>query len=146
LRLGNRIRARLGARVTGTNARVGVWDRWRGSCAQTSGFRARLIARSVAPTGFFYIVDSHPFTHMLRDGLNVTSPYFRTGAEQFEPGGGDYAVPACVSASDQQHHSRHGRARRREVSTAGPLRLCLRTVKRPHSSAREHSRAMVDER
>jgi SAM-dependent methyltransferase len=66
-----------------------VWlpdlDRW-----------ARLIARSVAPTGFFYIVDSHPFTHMLRDGLNVTSPYFRTGAEQFEPGGGDYAVPDAI--------------------------------------------------
>jgi SAM-dependent methyltransferase len=63
-----------------------VWlpnlDRW-----------AQLIARSLAPTGFFYIVDSHPFSHVLADGLHVSAPYFRSGPEHCKPGYGDYAVP-----------------------------------------------------
>jgi SAM-dependent methyltransferase len=63
-----------------------VWlpdlDRW-----------ARLIARSLAPSGFFYIVDGHPFSHVLADGLHVAAPYFRGGPEHCEPGYGDYAVP-----------------------------------------------------
>lgn len=63
-----------------------VWlpdlDRW-----------AKLIARSLASGGFFYIVDSHPFAYVLGEGLRVTAPYFRRGAEHYAPGGGDYAVP-----------------------------------------------------
>jgi SAM-dependent methyltransferase len=63
-----------------------VWlpdlDRW-----------ASLIARSLAPSGFFYIVDGHPFAHVLGDGQRVVAPYFRTGPEHCAPGYGDYAVP-----------------------------------------------------
>ncbi len=63
-----------------------VWlpdlDRW-----------ATLIARSLAPRGFFYIVDSHPAAHMVDGKLQVVNPYFRSEAEACEPGYGDYAVP-----------------------------------------------------
>ena len=63
-----------------------VWlpdlDRW-----------ARLIARSLSLDGFFYIVDSHPFAHVVGDGQRVVAPYFRTGPQHCEPGDGDYAVP-----------------------------------------------------
>lgn len=63
-----------------------VWlpdlDRW-----------ARLIARSLAPGGFFYIVDGHPFSHVLGGGQRVVAPYFRAGPEHCPPGFGDYAVP-----------------------------------------------------
>jgi hypothetical protein len=53
---------------------------------------AALIALALAPTGFFYIVDSHPFAHVLGDGHRVAAPYFRHGPEHCEPGYGDYAV------------------------------------------------------
>ena len=67
-----------------------VWlpdlDRW-----------AALIARSLAPGGFFYIIDSHPFSCCLGNQadpevVRVIEPYFRPGVSRFEGGDGDYAV------------------------------------------------------
>jgi SAM-dependent methyltransferase len=62
-----------------------VWlpnlDRW-----------ARLIARSLSPGGFFYIVDSHPAAYVFDANMQVVRPYFRSEAEHCEPGYGDYAV------------------------------------------------------
>lgn len=57
---------------------------------------------------------------LLRDGLNVTSPYFRTGAEQFEPGGGDYAVPDALTET-QSYEWTH---------TLGDIVSALGSVKR----------------
>jgi SAM-dependent methyltransferase len=74
-----------------------VWlpdlDRW-----------AKLIARSLAPDGVFYIVDSHPAArrpsatdvgidaYVFDAAMQVIRPYFRRDAEHCEPGYGDYAV------------------------------------------------------
>jgi SAM-dependent methyltransferase len=53
---------------------------------------AKLIKRSLAPGGFFYIVDSHPSAYVFDESMHVVKPYFRTGAEHCAPGYGDYAV------------------------------------------------------
>ncbi|HEV7556919.1 MAG TPA: class I SAM-dependent methyltransferase, partial [Kofleriaceae bacterium] len=82
-----------------------VWlpdlDRW-----------AALIARSLVPGGFFYIIDGHPFSCCLgHDGdpsvVRVVEPYFRAGVTRFEGGGGDYGLrdAAVESPSCEWSHT-----------------------------------------
>ena len=60
---------------------------------------ARLIARSLAPGGFFYIVDGHPFSRVIGAELRITESYFRDGAQTYDGGFPDYAVPDATVSS-----------------------------------------------
>ncbi|MDB4953894.1 MAG: Methyltransferase type 11, partial [Myxococcales bacterium] len=57
---------------------------------------ASLIARSIAPGGFFYIADGHPFSRCISNAddpsvLRIVEPYFQSGPTKYD-GGTDYAV------------------------------------------------------